>query len=58
VQPIQQLPTVWSGQGAKHSVIVHAGNREPLGCLTIWNLVVACQAKIETYASKMRTGPS
>jgi hypothetical protein len=31
VQPIQQLPTASIGQSAKHSVVAHAGNREPVG---------------------------
>jgi hypothetical protein len=34
VQPIQQLPTVCVGQSAKHSVLIHAVNREPRGYLT------------------------
>jgi hypothetical protein len=31
VQPIQQLPTASIGQSVKHSVVAHAGNREPVG---------------------------
>jgi hypothetical protein len=33
VQPIQQLPTVGVGQGAKHNVLIHEVNREPNGYL-------------------------
>src|SRR5580704_154761 len=45
VQPIQQLPTICIGQSAKHSIVIHAGNMEPFGYLTIGNLLVACQAE-------------
>jgi hypothetical protein len=45
VQPIQQPPTASIGQSAKHNVLFHASNMEPFGYLTIWNRLVACQAK-------------
>src|SRR5580704_5541183 len=34
VQPIQQLPTICIGQSAKHSIVIHAGNMEPIGYLS------------------------
>jgi len=37
VQSIQQLPTASIGQGAKHSVLIHAAYMEPFGSLFICN---------------------
>src|SRR6516165_5043994 len=45
VQPIQQPPTASIGQSAKQKVLFHTSNMEPFGYLTIWNRLVACQAK-------------
>src|ERR1700726_16498 len=53
VQPIEQLPTICIGQSAKHSIVIHAGNMEPFGYLTIGNLLVACQAERFAPASAM-----
>ena len=43
VQPVQQLPAARIGQRAKHSIVIHAGDTEPFGYLTIGNRSVACQ---------------
>jgi hypothetical protein len=43
VQPVQQLPAARIGQSAKHSIVIHAGDMEPYGCLMIGNPLVACQ---------------
>ena len=45
VQPIQQLPSARIGQSTKHSIIIHASNMEPFGCVIIGNRLVTCQLK-------------
>src|ERR1700756_1419396 len=37
LQSIQQLPAARVGQSAKYSILIHAGNMEPLGYLTVGN---------------------
>ena len=53
LQPIQQLPAARIAEKPKHSIVIHAGNMEPCGCLMIGNLPVACQTKIFAPASTL-----
>src|SRR5271163_3843437 len=49
VQSIQQLPAARIGQSAKHSILIHAVNRELLGSISIGNLLVTCQGKTALF---------
>ena len=54
VQPVQQLPAARIRQSAKHS-IVHAGNMEPRGCLTMGTYRLPVKQKFGAHPSTARS---